>query len=184
MMMIPAGHTNEENFKLIFETYKNRLYGYVLAISHSHYVAEEITQEIFMKLWVCREELGKFDEAYIFTMARNRTLNHLRKANTHQHILQLMKDSMQPVANNVDEKTAAADLTRQISDILPRLSPQRRLVFQLSRDEGMNYDQIAKQMNLSKNTVRNHMVFALRYIRDYLQKQDILTSLLLMLMFF
>ena len=73
-----------DNFKCIFDTYKNRLYAYVLAVSHSPYAAEEITQEIFLKLWQCRDVLSEVSnmDAYIFTIARHKTLNYLRKAAT------------------------------------------------------------------------------------------------------
>src|ERR1700761_6283752 len=73
---------NDEAFKRLFDSYKNRLYGYVLAITHSHYTAEEITQEIFIKLWLCRDMLHGVEnmDRYLFAIARNKTLNHLRKA--------------------------------------------------------------------------------------------------------
>ena len=66
---------SDESFKRLFDNYKNRLYGYVLAIARSPYTAEEITQEIFIKLWLCRDVLHKVDnlDGYIFTMARNGT---------------------------------------------------------------------------------------------------------------
>ncbi|HXB32986.1 MAG TPA: sigma factor [Puia sp.] len=70
------------SFNCLFDSYKNRIYGYVLAIAHSPYAAEEITQEIFIKIWLCRDLLDEVEnlDGYIFTIARNRTLNYLRKA--------------------------------------------------------------------------------------------------------
>ena len=84
----------DDEFKQLFDTYKNRLYGYVLAIAHSKYVAEEITQEIFIKLWLCRDILHEVDnlEGYIFTIARNKTLNHLRKAAHNVKLLHELQD--------------------------------------------------------------------------------------------
>src|SRR5882724_9837047 len=82
MLNLKQRHITETSFKCLFDNYKNRVYGYVLAISHSPYTAEEITQEIFIKLWLCRDILDEVEnlEAYIFSIARNKTLNHLRKA--------------------------------------------------------------------------------------------------------
>lgn len=177
--------TCENTFKHIFDRYKNRLYGYVLTISHSSYTAEEITQEIFMKLWICREALSSIEnvEGYIFAMARHKTFNHLRKASHHQQILQQMKNAMQTTTNNTEEEAAVSEVETLLQEALTRLSPQRRLVYQLSRQQGMNHEQIALQLKLSKNTVKNHMADALHFIKSYLQQRDIITSFLLILIF-
>jgi RNA polymerase sigma-70 factor (family 1) len=178
--------TYENTFKTIFDKYKNKIYGYVLTISHSPYTAEEITQELFMKLWVCREALSSIEniEGYIFTMARHKTFNHLRAANHQQQVMQQMKEAMRTATNNTEEEAAVSDLETILQEALARLSPQRRLVYQLSRQQGMNHEQIALQLKLSKNTVKNHMVDALHFIKNYLQKRDIITSFLFVLIFF
>lgn len=160
----------DESFKRLFDSYKNRLYGYVLAIARSPYVAEEITQEIFIKLWLCRDILHEVNnlDGYIFTIARNRTLNHLRKAAHDVKLLRELQELAAPESNDVEEHSLAADYDRLLRDALELLSPQRRLVFQLSRDRGLNHEEIANCLHLSRNTVRNHMVEALRFIRHYL----------------
>jgi RNA polymerase sigma-70 factor (family 1) len=160
----------DESFKRLFDSYKNRLYGYVLAIARSPYVAEEITQEIFIKLWLCRDilhEVGNLD-GYIFTIARHKTLNHLRKAAYDVKLLRELQELAAPESNDVEEHSLATDYDRLLRDALELLSPQRRLVFQLSRDRGLNHEEIAHCLHLSRNTVRNHMVEALRFIRHYL----------------
>jgi RNA polymerase sigma-70 factor (ECF subfamily) len=172
----------DESFKRLFDSYKNRLYGYVLAIARSPYVAEEITQEIFIKLWLCRDilhEVGNLD-GYIFTIARHRTLNHLRKAAHDVKLLRELQELAAPESNDVEEHSLAVDYDRLLRDALELLSPQRRLVFQLSRDRGLNHEEIASYLQLSRNTVRNHMVEALRFIRLYLGEHG---SVLIILFF-
>jgi RNA polymerase sigma-70 factor (ECF subfamily) len=162
---------HDESFKRLFDSYKNRLYGYVLAIARSSYTAEEITQEIFIKLWLCRDILHEVDnlDGYIFTIARNRTLNHLRKAANDARLLRELQELAMPQHNNnVDDRAVVAEYDQLLRDALSLLSPQRRLVYKLSRDGGMNHEEIADQLHLSRNTVRNHMVEALRFIRHYL----------------
>lgn len=162
--------TYEDAFKNIFDTYKNRLYSYVLAVSHSAYVAEEITQEIFMKLWVCRDALSSIEhpEAYIFTIARNKTLNHLRKAASQASLLHEIQKRMKPAVNDTEERSSFTDLEKLVNEAINLLSPKRRLVYNLSRQAGLNHDQIASELHLSRNTVKNHLVFSLRFIRNYL----------------
>ena len=175
------------SFNCLFDSYKNRVYGYVLAIAHSPYAAEEITQEIFIKLWLCRDLLHEVEnlEGYIFAIARNRTLNYLRKATYDMRLLRELQElagpeQMRSQNNNVEERALLTETDRLLRDALSELSPQRRLVFQLSRDGGLNHEEIAAQLHLSRNTVKNHMVEALRFIRSYLGRHG---SLLLLFFF-
>lgn len=170
-MLIPEQpFFDDQAFKRLFDSYKNRLYGYVLAIARSPYTAEEITQEIFIKLWLCKDILHEVDnlDGYIFTIARNKTLNHLRKAANDVRLLRDLQERASPANNNVEERALLSDYDRLLRDALSLLSPQRRLVFQLSRDGGLNHEEIAHHLHLSRNTVKNHMVEALRFIRHYL----------------
>jgi RNA polymerase sigma-70 factor (family 1) len=163
-------YVSEDDFKCIFDTYKNRLYGYVLGITRSAYAAEEITQEIFLKLWLCRDMLGEVDnmEAYLYTIARHKTLNHLRKAAYDARLMKELQSAMQPEANNVEEYSLKVEYEHIVQEAVALLSPQRRLVYQLSRNQGLNHEEIAGHLQLSRNTVKNHLVEALRFIRNYL----------------
>jgi RNA polymerase sigma-70 factor (family 1) len=170
--MIAPEHSpfSNDSFKRLFDSYKNRLYGYVLAVAHSPYIAEEITQEIFIKLWLCRDILHQVNnlDGYIFTIARNKTLNHLRKAAYDVKLLRELQELAVPENNNVEERALVSEYDRLLRDALTNLSPQRRLVYQLSRDQGLNHEEIAHYLHLSRHTVKNHMVEALRQIRHYL----------------
>lgn len=176
-------HMNERDFKCLFDIYKNRIFGYVLAVSHSPYIAEEITQEIFIKLWLCRDLLNGLDspEAYILTIARNKTLNFLRRASRDSKLLREMQTRVIPGYNNVEEMVFVSDQNRLLQEALILLPPRQRMVYHLSRDEGLNHRQIAGQLQVSPNTVKNHLVFATRFIRKYLSVLNVVTVLLMVL---
>jgi RNA polymerase sigma-70 factor (family 1) len=174
---------SDESFKCLFDNYKNRLYGYVLAITHSHYTAEEITQEIFIKLWLCRDSLNQVEnlDGYLFAIARNKTLNHLRKAAYDVRLLKELQERGLSAgsANNVEERAMAGEYDQLLQDALALLTPQRRLVYMMSRQRGLNHAEIAHQLQLSRNTVKNHMVEALRFIRHYFVKHGSILVVLL-----
>lgn len=157
-------------FNQLFETYKNLIYNYVLSILKNPQSAEDITQEIFIKLWLCRDMLDQVNnlDGYIFKIARNISLNKLRKIAYDEKLLKNLQQYMNPEANNIDQKMFDLDYDKLVQDALNKLSPQRRLVYQLSRQDGLNHEEIAVRLNLSKNTVKNHLVDALRLIRDRL----------------
>ncbi len=175
-------HMNESGFKCLFDNYKHRVFGYVLKISHSPYIAEEITQEIFIKLWLCRDMLGSVSnlDGYVLAIARNKTLNYLRRAALDDKILNELKNHMVQVNNNVEEMAVLSDHHQLMKVALTALSPQRRLVYQLSRDQGLNLREIAAMLRLSPNTVKNHLVIALKFLRKHL---SVLNPVLLLLTF-
>lgn len=171
---------SEIAFKQLYDRYKNRIYGYALTITHSTHAAEEITQELFIKLWTNRESLDNIDniEHYIFTMARNRTLNYLRKAANDAQLLAHLRGAMVFANNEVEDYVIIDDYKAIVEKAINQLSPQRRMVFRLSRYEGLKMEEIAQQLHLSRNTVKNHLAAALRFIRTYLARHGV-TFLLL-----
>src|SRR5699024_5387362 len=179
--MHSSSYITQEAFRAIYDEYKNRLYGYVLTITHSSHAAEEVTQELFIKIWTNREMLEnvKDMERYIFTMARNRTLNYMRKASNDARILKELQRGMVSRENNVAERMLIQDYERLVKEALDRLSPRRNQVYRLSFYQGMKLEEIAAQMNLSRNTVKNHLVAARKFIRSYLIERGIIFLMIL-----
>ena len=165
-------HTmDEKKFREIFDAYKNRIYGYVLAICHSHHTAEEITQEVFIKIWLSGHLMNNVTnlDHYIFTIARNKTLNFLRDAAFDKKRLHELGTNMTlPGSERTDEKLISAEYNQLLKQAIDQLSPQRRKVYELSRKEGLSLEEIAEQLKLSRSTVKNHLVEALRLIREWL----------------
>jgi RNA polymerase sigma-70 factor (ECF subfamily) len=107
-------------------------------------------------------------EAYLFTVARNKVLNFLRKAHYDDKLFDEIKNRMRPISNDVEEHISSSESDRLIQEAITLLSPQRQLVYRLSRLQGLNHQEIARKMSLSRNTVKNHLVQSLRFIRSYL----------------
>jgi RNA polymerase sigma factor (sigma-70 family) len=90
-----------------------------------------------------------------------------------------LQQRVAPENNNVEERSRAIEMDGLLRDALALLSPQRRLVYQLSRNHGLNHEEIARQLRLSRHTVKNHMVEALRFIRHYLGQHGSTLGLIL-----
>jgi RNA polymerase sigma-70 factor (family 1) len=162
-------------FEEVFERYKQQVYTQVYAIAKSEYAAEEITQEIFIKIWMNEEALKNVSNlgGYIYTITRNYSLNYLRKAASDTRLInELMRVAV--TNDNITEANIAASECRQlISTAVNHLSPQRQLVYKLSKEDGLNYDEIAAHLNLSKHTVKNHLLAALSFINNFLTKNGV-----------
>ncbi len=175
---------DENSFKDLFETYFERVYDYISAISRSDYIAEEVTQELFIILWRKRDDLHAVRQMdqYIFRIARNLAITLLKKAAMDSKLAtQFYRQSLKQT-NEVLERLgqqAVADLIHKAVNTLP---PQPRKIYLLSRAEHMNFDEIAEVTGLSRNTVKNHLQKALRDIREYLIQngyQPVLAAVLL-----
>lgn len=160
----------EQAFRQIFERLRPRLLSYLTRITKSREDAEELTQEVFLKLWSNRECLADVEEPqqYIFAIARNKAIDYLRKAALDSRVRQNLWDSIRQHRASTEDQVSANDSDRLIKEAILKLSSQKQVVFKLSRIEGLTHDQIASQLKISKNTVKNHIVASLKFIRHYL----------------
>jgi RNA polymerase sigma-70 factor (ECF subfamily) len=137
----------------------------------SREVAEDVVQDLFLTLWRNREtiELHTSLQRYLFTAARNRALNHL----DHERVVRRTRDAVRPPvehAPTVEDGLLEAELARGIEEAIAGLPARARLVFTMSREQKMTYDEIARTLGLSVKTVETHMGRALRAIRLHLRE--------------
>lgn len=176
---------NEKAFRTLYDAYIDRLSIFTFKLCKSKTIAEEIVQDIFLKLWTNRADLLYIDapEAYIFTMARNKTIDHLRRLAKETGLLTVLTEQIQASNNEIDEKLDAEALRQLIETAVSQLSTQKQQVFQLSRHEGLSHDEIAERMQLSKSTVKNHLSETLKHIREHISQQPNPEVLLLLFAF-
>lgn len=168
---------DQEAFRALYEKYRDTIYGYTLKLCGLPEVASDAVQEVFMKIWIKHDHLdpGLSLKAYLFTTARNYIFDYLRKAvhdqHFREHFLQLYTE---------DTGGAMDDLlyTRQLEAIKMKaiscLPTQRQLIFRMSKVQGLSNQEIADQLGISINTVRDQLVKASRFVRHYLyQHADI-----------
>ena len=167
-LLIRIGKGDENAFKKLFDLYRSRVFNYTLKITKSKEASEEIVMDVFLKLWEGRSLLVEIESfpAFIFTVTKNKSLDFMRRVAKDRVLKELVWDELQVAANAAaDDKVISDELEREMQTTISKLSPQRRMVFRLSREEYMTYDQIAAHLHLSKSTVKNHMLDALRFIR-------------------
>jgi len=194
---IPLLHENEKDllhriskgdeaaFTEVFYFYGKKVWWFIFNKVRSETIADEVVQEVFLKLWVKKEEASTIDDlrAYIYTMAANKAYDQLKKIAGDQRKLEslwkLIKDteSTNPVEEMMDFRESQEMVDKAI-DLLP---PQRKKIYQLSRLEGLSYEEIAVRLNISKSTVSNHLVEASKFIRQYLKGREGAAILLIVL---
>lgn len=159
-------------FEVFFEAYKKRVFGVALKMLKSPTEAEDIVQEVFLSIWQSRARLDKINDpgAYLFTIAHNAIYTHLKKASRNEQLLNAILHHIARKQNTTEETVTGHETERLISEAIQQLSPQQRKVFELSKQEGLSYHEIAERMHISQNTVRNHLSVAIKTIRALLKK--------------
>lgn len=163
---------DEKSFSTLFDLYKKKVYSTALKMLKSESESEEIVQEVFISLWKVRNKLGDVTnpEGYIFTITYNTVYSHLRKISQQQELLEGVILRVVSKQNTTLETIAANETSKLIYEALQKLPPQQRKIYDLARHDEMSYDDIASELGLSKNTVRNHLAEAMKSIRYILKK--------------
>jgi RNA polymerase sigma-70 factor (family 1) len=173
---------DEHAFTVIFLDYSNRIYCYALRLTRSESMAEEIVQEVFMKLWLNRQLLmtvAQF-EPYLYRIARNHTYNMLRQIAFERTAKEDMEKELAGTGSEMQETfLLSGDHQQILNRALDRLPPQQRLVYNLCHQQGLKYEEVAGQLNISRLTVKTHMQHALRAIRTFIKSDKTITLLFL-----
>ncbi|WP_158973671.1 RNA polymerase sigma factor [Cellulophaga sp. L1A9] len=163
---------NNKAFRKLFDRYRNDLYKYSLSMVHSKSYAEEIVQDVFMKVWVKRASLNSelSFKSYLFTITRNNSIKFLKKAANNKKLCEEIFYKTQKFSNPTDLHIRESELDLLKQKALDRLSPKRRIIFEMSRNENKSYEEIAEELNISISTVRNQMSKSLEILRDIILK--------------
>jgi RNA polymerase sigma-70 factor (family 1) len=155
-------------YKELFRRFAPKLYKQAAGYLKDSMVAEELVMDLLLNIWLKRhEQIMQGDVAsYLFRSTRNQVLKHLRKNIPATIGFDSLPEDLVSDQQQADHKLVAADNLRLYENSLLQLSPQRRKVFRLSREENLSYAEIAAEMNLSVNTVENYMVAALKTLRS------------------
>lgn len=142
-------------------------------------LAEDTVQEVFLKIWLKREELIYIEriEGYLFIIARNHILNTLKSLAKEECINKNIL-SMPGCEDNTDYLTRENQYAGLLNNVINQLPPQQNIVYRLSRNEGLSTDEIASKLRLSPLTVKKHLSQALKFIRKNIRYLQVLTVLL------
>lgn len=155
-------------FTLLFDAYYKHLGDYVFRLTESIEVAEEIVQDVFVKIWSKRQDLSEVERFtdYLFIITRNRTYRFLREK-ARAHLMQMEWEKQYQEGSSLpDELSPQDELALRIDEIIQQLPPQQKKVYELSRIEHLKHREIAKALNISPETVKKHIMSANKFIKD------------------
>jgi RNA polymerase sigma-70 factor (family 1) len=158
-------------FAELFHAFYDKLFGFVLGLTHSKTIAEDITQEVFLKIWQNKSDIAEVENinAFLFRIAQNQAIDHLRKsarevlATSIHFELESQNNTPEPLELLIDN-----ELKDKLSEAVKQLPPQQQKIYTLYKEQGIKQDEIAKQLNLSRSTIQSHMKLAMGNIHKYL----------------
>lgn len=176
---------DEVAFTEIFHQYSQRIWLFVLKKTKSETIAEEIVQEVFLKLWVKKETATDIDNfaSFLYTIATNKTYDYFKKVAGDSRKLEYLWRQVQQaaVSNPVEETIDFRESMEMVNQAIEQLPLQRKKIYLMNRMEGLSYEEIAQQLDISKSTVSNQLVEATKFIREYVKGAGGTAFLLLIL---
>lgn len=171
-------------FDAIYNKYCRRLYNFVFKFVKNESDAEEIVQDVFVKLWETRTKIKLYTsfDSYLFTISYNTTISLLRKRLSETKYVNHLKSiphfsEPDKIVNELHYK----ELNKHVYDLLDQLTPRQKEIFLLSREEGLSHKEIAAKLNISTNTVKNHLVKALDFIKSNIDNTILINMLFIAL---
>ncbi|MDR6784317.1 RNA polymerase sigma-70 factor (family 1) [Pedobacter africanus] len=174
---------DEKAFSMFFHRFSAKVYTYALKIVKSETLSEEITQEVFVKIWNLGEQLNSIEnlDAYLRVLTRNHTLKVLRRLALEVRTNKMMAPGYTETHNETEEYIIFKDSEKILNQGIEQLPAQQKLVYMLCHQEGLKYEEAAERLNISKLTVKTHMQHALRFLRNYVSTHtDIAVLVILM----
>jgi len=168
-----------EAFDAIYHNYSKKMFHFALGLVKDKDISKDLVQEVFVNLWEKRGQVDlnlNFDN-YIFTIAYNSIRKYFRKKSIETKVIDHLVKNSPEIIESVDGTVIYNELLELASKTIENLPPKRKIVYKLSRQEGMKIKEIADKLNISTRTAENHLAKALKYLKEELSGISLQTLL-------
>jgi len=164
--------SDHECFQNLFAKYSQPLYRFSLSYLKSIEAAEDVVQEVFLKIWRKRKDIdtGKSFQSYLFTIALNvirKQFNKLSASN------QLKHDLLTSFAENketFDDKDDFHEMVEKLEKLIRQMPERRRKIFRMKKLEGKSQKEIAEKFDITPKTVEYHITEAMKFLKQEFDK--------------
>lgn len=176
---------DEKAFGEIFHLYRNKVYTIAYRLTVAAPVAEEILLDVFLQVWLKREELKNVMhfKAWLFTITRNRTFSMLKQMAAQKMAVSLPEgdDLLLETTEHPGDRLQEKEYRQILQQAVASLSPQQKKVYTLIKEQGLKRDEAASALNIAPETVKRHLSEAMHFIRVYcLARLGIFTAVILL----
>lgn len=162
---------SEEAFLKIYEAYWYKVFAIAYRRLGKKDIAEELTQDLFLKLWEKRQTLKpQRISNYLFVSIKNSVIDHVQSGLVAGKYIEFYKSFAEQTSSSTEDIVQFDDLTEAIERGLSGLPSKTQEVFKLGRMQNWPSDKIARHLNLSEKTVGYHLTKSLKFMRAYLRE--------------
>lgn len=161
--------------KILYDRHADDLFVRARAILKKTEDAEEVVQDVFLKLWNYRSTIAVHSsvKAYLYQMCRNLVFDYIKERAQSLTMIPLDTATIKTQGqNNTESQILFEEYCTRYFNAVNALPPGRKMVYQLCHVEGRSYEQVAEQLSISRNAVKDHIVKATRFLK----KHTIITS--------
>ncbi len=177
---------SEVAFEVLYRRYQSKLFIYCFGFVKSRDIADDLVQDIFLKIWLKRSLLNPTHSfgAFLFKIAKNAILDYFRHQSAESSFFESFYHRVELLHHQSEEDIIYADLKKIAEAVIEKLPEQRQKIFKMSREEGMSYDEIAQTLSISPNTVKEQIARSLKFIREQLMLQTDLSLVLILMILY
>ena len=169
-MALRAGE--EHAFSYFYDKYSIPLYRQLLKMVKYDFIAEELLQDLFIKVWEKRSliNLELSFKSYLYTIGQRLVYDHYRKLAVESKLKIELSKIGSEFYSNIDESLLADEHKTILNDLLSLLTPQQQQVFRLCKIEGRSYQEVSRLLGLSVGTINTHITRASQLIRNHIRE--------------
>ncbi|MBB5438319.1 RNA polymerase sigma-70 factor (ECF subfamily) [Pedobacter sp. AK017] len=173
-LLIKLTNHDHHSFHELYNRFSVQLYANILRMVRDQDLAQEILQDVFVKVWEKRELIDpeKPFNAYLFRIAKNTVYDHFRKIAMEKKLEIHMLSNGTETYSHIEEELIYKESSQLFLNAIDKLSPQRKQVFTLCKLEGKSYHEVSNLLSISTSTVSDHLLKSNKFIRAQLLISD------------
>ena len=174
--------SNEKAFRRLFDKYRGDLYRYSFSLLKSEANAEEIVQEVFLKIWTSRATLdsSRCFKSLLYTITKHFCFNSMKKAANNRQLCNEIFHISERIHNPLECQFIETEYNMLRELALKKLPAKRRIIYKMSREDDKSYDEISRELHISVSTVKNQISKSLASMRSFLNTHGDFTLVLLL----
>lgn len=160
---------HDHQFTGIVQSHSSPLFFVAYRITRDRQVAEDIVQEAFLRLWQQRVKIIPGNPGgWLYTVVNHLGYKYVKRAGLHVQAIHELSATTGAHSCEVEESLISKENDELLDQLLQRMPPQQKMVYHLSREEGLRRHEIASQLNLSPNTVKVHLNRAVQFMKEHI----------------
>lgn len=163
---------DEKKFCELVNFFSHDLLVFAMGFTKKKEIAEEIVSDVFIKIWENQKTLNKIHnlKSFLYTCVKNSCISYIRKFNKEKFVtIDELEDYLIPEIQCIEDDIINSEKIKSIYNAIEQLPPKCKMVFSLAKFNGLKHREIAEVLEISEKTVNNHLVNALKKIRENIE---------------